>query len=83
MADGITKREAIENADSVLNRTDDNEPIFVLTGRDQATPAAIERWIEEARRIGASESKIAGAEKVLASVRAFQDENGAKIPDGE
>ena len=41
----MTKRELLADPNSCLNRAADDEPVFVLLGRDPAAPFAISAWI--------------------------------------
>lgn len=42
----MMKKEEIKNPDSCLNRSEDEEFVFVLTSRDVCAPLAIRAWIE-------------------------------------
>lgn len=48
----MRKREEVANPSSCLNRAREDEMIFVLLGRDVATPAAIRMWFHERLRLG-------------------------------
>lgn len=50
---------------SMLWNMPDYEPVFVLRVQDQAAIVAIQAWIDEARRIGASEDKCDSAKEDL------------------
>ena len=41
-----TKTEELANPASCLSRAEDNEPVFVLIGRDTCAADAVELWIE-------------------------------------
>lgn len=62
----MKKAEELFNPSSCLNRADDNETLFVLLGRDKATPATIRFWVAERIRLGlnkASDRQIVQAEE--------------------
>lgn len=48
----MNKREMIDNPNSCLNRAHDDEPVFVLMGRDIASPGTILKWISERIQYG-------------------------------
>ena len=43
----MLKKEEIEQADSPWNKTAENEPVFILVGRDNFAHLAIRAWINE------------------------------------
>lgn len=60
----MLKHEEASDPDSCWNKADDNEEVFVLLGRDIATPMAIMRWIEMRvlyQKNKASDMQIQGA----------------------
>lgn len=77
-----TKRDAMTKPGCLLNATDD-EPVFVLRGRDIAMPEAIRYWasIVRARNGGNETQKTIEAAKFADEVVAWQRQNGCKIPD--
>lgn len=48
----MLKRQELSDPNSCLNRAKDNEMIFVLLGRDPASPETIRFWIKERIRLG-------------------------------
>lgn len=48
----MRKCEEIANPKSCLNRARDLEMVFVLLGRDAATPAAIREWVRKRIELG-------------------------------
>lgn len=40
----MIKRDELSNADSCINRAEDNEPVFVLLARDASTPDLVRQW---------------------------------------
>jgi hypothetical protein len=48
----MIKRDELANPNSCLNRAADNEPIFVLRGKDVAIQETIRNWIRERIRLG-------------------------------
>lgn len=41
----MLKHEELTNPQSCMNRAKDDEPTFVLLGRDVAAPATIRQWV--------------------------------------
>lgn len=41
-----TKAENLIHKDSCWNRADNDEPVFVLLGRDRAAPLVVREWIK-------------------------------------
>ena len=42
----MRKQFELKSPRSCLNKASDNEPLFVLLGRDPAAPAAIRAWVQ-------------------------------------
>lgn len=51
----MIKKHELLDPNSCLNKAADDEMLFVLLGRDPATPVAIRAWIEERVRLGKNE----------------------------
>lgn len=49
-----TKREEMEDPNSCWNKAKYDEPMFILLGRDESAPAAIENWCD--RRVRTSKN---------------------------
>ena len=68
----------------VLGHCQDDEPVFVLVGRDKAAPDTIRRWAVYAVRLGCDNpEKIAGAFRVADDMEKWQKQHSqsAKVPD--
>jgi hypothetical protein len=52
----MRKRNELSNHSSCLNRAKDDEMLFVLLGRDKATPATIRFWAQERIRLGKNQN---------------------------
>ena len=48
----MLKKDELTDPNSCLNKAKDNELVFVLLGRDPATPEAIRAWVRERVRLG-------------------------------
>ena len=48
----MIKRDEIANPNSCLNRARDDEMLFVLLERDDASPATLRFWISERIKLG-------------------------------
>lgn len=70
----MTKRELLADPNSCWNRAADDEPVFVLLGRDVAAPVAISAWI--ARRLNRGnkygDAQLLDAEAVADAMVAWQ-----------
>lgn len=53
----------------------------VFAAHDAAFPVALSAYIEECKKIGATESQIVGATALLLRVKAFQKKVAKKVPD--
>lgn len=79
------KRELIDQwlaSNGILFNTKDDEPVFVIVGRDIASTAAIEAWAAKALELGSTDEKVASG---LAIAREMEDwrlqTNAGKVPD--
>lgn len=48
----MTKQQVIYDPNSCWNKAEENERMFILLGRDESTPFAIEAWIDHRLRTG-------------------------------
>lgn len=48
----MRKIDEVNNPNSCFNKARENELIFVLLGRDEAAPIAIQSWIDARVRLG-------------------------------
>lgn len=48
----MTKQENIYRQDSCWNKARDDEPIFIILGRDRASLVAIDAWCNERIKLG-------------------------------
>jgi hypothetical protein len=63
------------------NLIPENEPVFLLRGKDVAAPAAIEAWIQEAKKYGAKDNILEAAQSQADLMRAYQIEVERQTPD--
>jgi len=73
----MKKHEEIARLDSCLNSAHDNEPLFILRGKDPAAPAAIRAWTEERIALGIntrSDDKMVSAATVAQEMEAYQQQ---------
>lgn len=71
----MTKRELIDDQNSCLNKAADDEPIFVLLGRDAAAYRAVLYWAEQRVSLGingAGDTKVANAISVARQMKAYR-----------
>lgn len=74
-------REDYNRIQDPENIIPENEPVFLLRGKDVAAPAAIEEWVRTARRYGANKNILQAALDQAEKMRVWQIEQGGKIPD--
>jgi hypothetical protein len=62
----VRKRDELSDPGSCLNKARDDEWVFTLLGRDEATPAGIRGWAAERIRLGLNKP---GDQKILDALR--------------
>lgn len=76
----MIKREELSNPRSCMSRAADDEPTFVLLGRDKAAPEAILAWASERVRIGKnkwSDEQIREAMECVVAMDEFRHKDDA------
>lgn len=65
------------------NKIPDDEPVFIIRGKDRLASRTVRYWIEEARNFGVKAEKLARAEEHLMDILNFKKEHPErmKIPD--
>lgn len=74
----MLKRDEVSNPNSCLNKAADDEPVFVLRGRDALAPQHVRDWAEHAELRGASAEKVAEARQLADAMEAYP---GRRNPD--
>ncbi len=74
-------REDYNRIQDPANIIGDDEPVFLLRGKDMCAPEAILHWCLTARKYGASEEIIKAASDHAVKMRDWQLIHGNKIPD--
>lgn len=61
----------------------DDEPVFIIRGKDKLAPRVMLLWLDAARDAGVNEDKLARVGEHLAAVIEFQEQHPerCKIPD--
>lgn len=59
----------------------DNEPVFLIRGKDVCGPAALEVWCKEAKKYDVDEEMIEKVENWAQAMRIWQTEHERKVPD--
>ncbi len=72
---------AYKGSCKTLERTGEDEPIFVLVARDKLAPMIVRGWVYRAREAGVPDGKIAEALELAHSMEAWQRDHGSKVPD--
>jgi hypothetical protein len=77
----MTKGEELTRADSTMNKTAWDEPVFILCGRDVLAPEAAEKWADLAEGNGVPPAKVAAARAWARQAAAWQVARGSRLPD--
>jgi hypothetical protein len=79
----MTKAELLADPTSCLNRSRDDEPVFVLCARDVVAPEIVEAWADAAARAGSNSSKTRHAMIDAEDMRRWQAAHAdrVKVPD--
>ncbi len=70
----MRKYDELAEAESCLNKADDRELLFVLRGKDIASPATIRFWCEERIRLGKNTSEDLQIKLALIDAEAMEVE---------
>ena len=68
-----------KQTDATLEKTGDDEPIFVLVARDRLAPDLVEEWAREAQVVGVPMAKVGEAMRLAAEMRHWQHQNPDKV----
>lgn len=79
----FTKAEALKDPASPWNRTKDDEPVFVICGRDSLAVQTLGKWCDLLSEAGGDLDKLDNARQGIREIMAWQALNGSKVPDGE
>jgi hypothetical protein len=77
----MIKLNEVSMPGSAWNRTEDNEPVFILVARDKIAAATVEAWVAFARTHGVNQRKLSEALEVAGAMEAWQASHGSKLPD--
>lgn len=80
----MTKKElldAVAKGEGPLGRSHDDEPVFVLVGRDRVAPTILRIWSMLARLMGAPTRKCGTAVTEAIAMDMWQKAHGSKVPD--
>lgn len=69
------------DAQGSLSSIPDEMPIFVMTARDKAAPAALRAYAREAALIGASTDLVLSVQRHADAMELWAAEHGSKVPD--
>lgn len=70
----MIRSKEIADVNSCLNRSREDEPLFILCGRDESAPAAIEAWIKGRLATGKNQpmdEQILEAHDAVKAMRAY------------
>lgn len=76
----MLKRLEVSEPNSCLNRAREEEPIFVLLGRDPAAPAAIRAWCMERLKAGRNSGGDAQISEALELAEAMEKISAPRGP---
>lgn len=76
-------RKDYQSVIDTSNRIPEDEPVFLLRGKDVLAPKTVETWADLAEQMGASEHIIATARQQAKDMRKYQKENHTlvQVPD--
>lgn len=77
----MLKAQELANPNGCLNRSQDDEPVFVLVARDRLAPELVDAWADRAEAHGVTPAKVAEARELAVQMRVWQTQRGSKIPD--
>jgi hypothetical protein len=63
------------------NLIPDDEPVFLIRGKDKVAPSTVEAWAALAEQAGASAEIVYAARQQAARMKLWQDSKGCQIPD--
>lgn len=72
----VTKRENLLELHSCFNKAEDDEPLFILLGRDASAPVALRFWIEDRIKRGKNkrdDPQIQDAERVITQMQDWRE----------
>lgn len=78
----MLKVEELTQPNSCLRKAEDDEPIFVILGRDPAATFAIREWIRIRIQLGKNQghdAQIQDAHDFTSIIADYQDKKGIKI----
>jgi hypothetical protein len=70
-----------KGSDTCLEKSADDEPIFVLAARDSLAVDTVVAWINLAQKRKVSQAKIADAVTVLSAMMVWQQQHPPRLPD--
>jgi hypothetical protein len=59
----------------------EDEPVFLIRGKDKVAAMTVEKWADFAECEGASAQIVATARKHANAIRAYQAMRGSQVPD--
>lgn len=74
-------REDYNRIQDPANLIPDDEPVFLIRGKDIVGPDAVDAWADLAEKAGADENIVTHARNHARAMRGFQNLFGKKIPD--
>ena len=77
----ITGRPEYSSLRDPMGVFGDDEPIFIIRGRDTVAPEAVRAWAEIAKAYGASVQIVELARHHADDMEAYQQRRGSKMPD--
>lgn len=72
----MTRKEALEML--ITKIIEEDEPLFILRGRDPLAAIVVLRWVHEAKESGVNQEKIKKAEDVVLEMLSYPNK---KLPD--
>lgn len=74
--------EALKNGQGCLGRSQDDEPLFILCGRDVLAAPTVRDWIRRAEHAGVPDAKLNDAKRLALAMDTWRESHGGgKVPD--
>lgn len=81
MTTALEELTAANAGKGTLGKAADDEPVFILRAQDEFAPEIVERWALRLETVAGRTPKVREARALAHKMRAWQEMNGAKVPD--
>lgn len=74
-------REDYNRIQDPENKIPEDEPVFLIRGQDQAGPATLRYWADQAENLGADYLIVRAARQQAIAMEKWHESNSVKVPD--